>query len=489
MRRKKLLNRILYGVMLHVAIGAPCFNAYAQSISLEVPWKLGEIWKVNQGYHQSVGSEGGKFNYALDFSPVDKSKSSLAVVAVADGLAYAVEDFIKPFPCTDVGRNDLTWNPPTRMIRLNMDSLPMKQGREVTYTHVQNFDTLGIKPGDSPVKVRKGQVLGYMGNQGCTQAPHLDFVYLKDGVAQPIPSFEGVAKSSPKYPDTRTNMSPIKQEPNYYYQGQLGGYPSGDQYLSYNSLATWHPSGALVRQAGEEKIYLLQGKEKRWVVTAEDFTAQGFRWEEIIVVSPKELSCYKDGDNVTKTTLTSEVWPSVFFGFPERRLIQFTGVKDAYKVYVVSDGKLHWLDIKGEDLVSFGYQWKNIVTLDASYFREEAVGVSFTADMFKTRCEILPPTPSSPPPGVNLSRVVVPNTDPKYFGLDPLTVFYHDPSDPMRRPTILVGYDGGIRAFTYDASFLWETHDAWGNMELDGDRVYAFGSVPEYVNNISTGFS
>jgi len=59
----------------------------------------------------------------------------------------------------------------------------------------------------------------------------------------------------------------------------------------------------------------------------------------------------------------------------------------------------------------------------------------------------------------------------------------------MRRPTILVGYDGGIRAFTYDASFLWETHDAWGNMELDGDRVYAFGSVPEYVNKISAGFS
>ena len=191
------------------------------------------------------------------------------------------------------------------------------------------------------------------------------------------------------------------------------------------------------------------------------FSGNQFRMEEVITISPAEKKCYPRGADITGAIsgVNHET------GLHEGQLLWLYSNAPESPVYVVSEGKLRHLNVSGDALPSLGYDWARVSIVS----KPLTADADLTMDDFTTCPNQL--TVSSPPPGVNLGRTVVPNTDPKYFGLDPLVVFYHNPSDPMRRPTILVGYDQGIRAFRYDASFLWETHDAWDNLELSDVKV------------------
>jgi len=266
------------------------------------------------------------------------------------------------------------------------------------------------------------------------------------------------------------------------YDGSPNQWARKKPYMRRNENGIPYPIATLIRVSGENDVFLIAVEDresvenpsrivKRLITSPTVFDLNKLHWTHIVEITAQDKAFYLRGGDITGKIVTD--------GLTEGELIRLDG---SPKVYVASNGQLHWLNMTADEFLLLGYSFSLVRNTSVSYPKGKEIRyAAFTSS--------LPPLVSSPPPGVNLSRTVVPNTDPRYFGLDPLTVFYYDPSDPMRRPTILVGYDGGIRAFTYDASFLWETHDAWGNMELDGDRVYAFGSVPEYVNNISTGFS
>ena len=218
----------LYGLALIMLMGIS--NANAQP-SLGLPWKAGEIWEVVRGYHGSIGGA-----YGIDFKPT--ANATTAIAASAAGTAYARENAV--LPC------DYNWKSPSRTIRIDHGD-----GWETAYTHEVDFSILGILPNGPGVLVKKGQIIGYRGDQGCTTGPHLDFVLLKDGIAQPTPSFEGKR--------VQTGASPITE---------ADGYKTNDQYLSYNSPALSHPVGSLVRVAGENEVYytsfaLLMGKPLR----------------------------------------------------------------------------------------------------------------------------------------------------------------------------------------------------------------------------------
>ena len=177
-----------------------------------------------------------------------------------------------------------------------------------------------------------------------------------------------------------------------FEEGKCTGSPnqhSGVK-LSNPAASTWHPNGTLIRAAGDDKVYYLKrdgttGKlKRRHIVNETVFTNSGYNWNEVVVVSPQERDCFDEGAKVTA---------------PESDLLKTRLVipEGDYKVYVISENNLHWLNLTPEEFVSMGYQWGNVGTLHANH--NIPYGTSLAMQDFRM-CER--DRQSSPPPAPTL---------------------------------------------------------------------------------------
>lgn len=128
-------------------------------------------------------------------------------------------------------------------------------------------------------------------------------------------------------------------------QYRLDGFTSNDPgtlfYLDF-SLTTEMPpperipsyaDGSLLRAKGDYRVYVIKGRYKRWIQSAEIFNSYlHLRWEDIIEVTQEELDWYQ------------EAW-----------LIRAV---DDYKVYEVNaDGTKHWLRMTASEFTQSGRDW------------------------------------------------------------------------------------------------------------------------------------
>ena len=102
--------------------------------------------------------------------------------------------------------------------------------------------------------------------------------------------------------------------------------------------------GSLIKGA-ENKVYLIKNGKKRWITTAEAFVSSGYDWNNIITVFNEELNLYPDGENI-------------YVGIKDGNLARGTG----NEVYLIENGKKRWITT-AEAFVSNGYDWGNIITV------------------------------------------------------------------------------------------------------------------------------
>lgn len=57
--------------------------------------------------------------------------------------------------------------------------------------------------------------------------------------------------------------------------------------------------GTLVQAQGDNRVYYIQGTQKRWVSSEQAFLGQGFRWADIATVEPGRLASVPDGAEIT----------------------------------------------------------------------------------------------------------------------------------------------------------------------------------------------
>lgn len=62
------------------------------------------------------------------------------------------------------------------------------------------------------------------------------------------------------------------------------------------------PDGKLARAQGDEKVFYIEGGEKRWVDSAETFHAQGFHWGDVQVVEAGLLAENPEGEAINAKT-------------------------------------------------------------------------------------------------------------------------------------------------------------------------------------------
>jgi len=104
-----------------------------------------------------------------------------------------------------------------------------------------------------------------------------------------------------------------------------------EEYPDAETLAT-----ELLRAVGSHKVYKIENGKKRWIKTAGEFNAAGYKWKDIKDVSPEDLASYQN-------EVSSE-------------LIRATG---SYKVYRIENGKKRWIKTAGE-FNAAGLRWENV---------------------------------------------------------------------------------------------------------------------------------
>lgn len=98
--------------------------------------------------------------------------------------------------------------------------------------------------------------------------------------------------------------------------------------------------GSLIRAKGDAKVYVVNGKFRRWIQTAEIFNSYGhLKWEDVIEVTPDERDFYQNS------------W-----------LIRADGDSRVYEIN--GDGTKHWLNMTADQFFLSGRAWEMVYVVN-----------------------------------------------------------------------------------------------------------------------------
>ena len=72
--------------------------------------------------------------------------------------------------------------------------------------------------------------------------------------------------------------------------------------FSFVANAGNYVDGVLLRAKGDIKVYLINNNTKRWVSSIEVFNTENFKWQNVKVVSKKEVASIKEGSPIVLET-------------------------------------------------------------------------------------------------------------------------------------------------------------------------------------------
>jgi hypothetical protein len=76
---------------------------------------------------------------------------------------------------------------------------------------------------------------------------------------------------------------------------ELSVFSNGENISNLNLVLK--SNGSFLKGSGNE-VYLIENNKKRWIATADVFNFNGYKWEDIVIVSDFELSLYPEGRNI-----------------------------------------------------------------------------------------------------------------------------------------------------------------------------------------------
>ncbi|MDD3190512.1 MAG: hypothetical protein PHI66_02365 [Candidatus Pacebacteria bacterium] len=117
-------------------------------------------------------------------------------------------------------------------------------------------------------------------------------------------------------------------------------YPEGNRL----EVAITSSDGSLIR-GSDDKVYLIENSQKRWITSPQAFSENNYRWEDIKTVSDDEINSYTEGANISASTV-----------YPDGTLIQ----GDGPKVYLIKQGQKRWIT-SPQAFGRHGYFWSSIV--------------------------------------------------------------------------------------------------------------------------------
>ncbi len=116
----------------------------------------------------------------------------------------------------------------------------------------------------------------------------------------------------------------------------------------------YYGDGSLLKASDSDKVYLIDGNQKRWIPSGDIFKANGYSWLNVVVVEPSVLTQYAAGSDVTMV-------------ISEGALIRAKGDIDVYIVKYVGAKKFKRLILSPSVFNSYGHlKWSDIRDIDQS---------------------------------------------------------------------------------------------------------------------------
>ncbi len=81
----------------------------------------------------------------------------------------------------------------------------------------------------------------------------------------------------------------------------------GKSYRSALPVALKHPDGTLVITGYNPKVYLIENGHCNWILNEQVFWSQGYRFEDVVLISDEELNCYPEGEMISQIGLVEAV--------------------------------------------------------------------------------------------------------------------------------------------------------------------------------------
>ena len=110
------------------------------------------------------------------------------------------------------------------------------------------------------------------------------------------------------------------------------------------------------------EVYLIEDNSKRWITSAAVFISNNYKWEDVIAVTDHELNLYPNGKDVTSSDLNFD-----------KKLLKGSGPK----VYLMENGKKRWIT-SAAVFISNGYKWEDVITVTdhelSLYLKGENIG-------------------------------------------------------------------------------------------------------------------
>lgn len=126
------------------------------------------------------------------------------------------------------------------------------------------------------------------------------------------------------------------------------------------------PDGTLVKTSGNEKVYLIENGQKKWIVDSATFVSRGYKWSDILIISETELKIYSEGVNIKMDVAIAD-----------KTLIKGAGPE----IYLIENSQRRW--IKDEyTFSSYGFDWKQVVTLTNQELLQYAEGETLSKNTF-----------------------------------------------------------------------------------------------------------
>ena len=104
-----------------------------------------------------------------------------------------------------------------------------------------------------------------------------------------------------------------------------------------------HPEGALIREDGTSKVYLVEGGKKKPISTQKIFNARNLDWSKVLVIRKEQMAKFQLGANLK---------------YPDGALVNVDG-----KTYIMDQGEKRWIR-SGDDLTNAGYNATDVITVD-----------------------------------------------------------------------------------------------------------------------------
>lgn len=106
---------------------------------------------------------------------------------------------------------------------------------------------------------------------------------------------------------------------------------------------------SVLKSLKNPEIYFIENNKKRWIINADAFVSNGYKWKDVVLVLEKELEIFEDGENIYALDLNLKQDGSLIKG-------------NDFKVYLIENRNKKWI-ISEKVFNNLGYNWDSIISV------------------------------------------------------------------------------------------------------------------------------